>query len=134
VLLVHTWTMVGYDTHRRRFMCMLIDPAPKGSPPGRSNRYGPQGAMMHYDTADDVVVLFRFLPKAGGRTGVFVYDPAANTWTTAETTAPSWVGNTWSGFYHPRWNAHVIHSAHDGRTNGKMFVYRYKRRAEREPK
>ena len=108
----------------------FIDPAPKGSPPGGSNRYGPQGAMMHYDTANDVVVLFRFIPKAGGKTGVFVYDPAKNTWITAETTLPSWVGNTWSGFYHPEFNAHVIHSAGDGRTNGKMFVYRYKRRAE----
>jgi hypothetical protein len=86
--------------------------------------------MMHYDTAADVVVLFRHIGKAG-RTGVFVYDPAENRWTTATTKLPPWVGNTRSGFYHPGWNAHVIHSARDGRTNGKMFVYRYKRRSEK---
>ncbi len=112
----------------------FVDPAPKGPPPGGSNRYGTQQAMMHYDTANDVVVLFRHIAKARGATGVFVYDPAANTWTTASAKLPPWVGNTRSGFYHPGWNAHVIHSAHDGRTNGKIFVYRYKRRTGKDRK
>jgi len=80
-----------------------------------------------------VVVVIRHKGKAG-ETGVFIYDPAENRWTTATTQLPSWVGNTRSGFYHPEWNAHVIHSAHDGRTNGKMFVYRHKRHVEKDQK
>ncbi|MHC4916134.1 MAG: hypothetical protein ACYTGB_11660, partial [Planctomycetota bacterium] len=111
-----------YDLNTDTF----LDPKPKGKPGEGGNAYGTQAAMMHYDAANDAVVLFRH-GKRSGHPGVFVYDIAKNAWATAPTKLPEWPGNTRSGFYHPEWNAHFIHSAHDGRTNGKMYVYRYKR-------
>ncbi len=107
----------------------LIDPKPAGAPCGGSNSYSTNIAMMHFDVANDVVLLLRVKGTAQQR-GVFVYDPEKNEWTTASAEIPGDLQvRQNSGFYHPVWNAHVIYSAPDGRTDGKMYVYRYKRRS-----
>ena len=96
-----------------------------------SNTYSNQVAMMHYDAAADAVVVFRHTGPAD-ECGVFVYDPSSNAWTTATKKMPKLIGYTRNGFYHPEWNAHVIHSATDGRTDGKIYIYRYRRRPKTE--
>jgi len=106
----------------------FIDAKPTGAPCGGSNSYSTNIAMMHFDVANDVVVLLRVKGTAQQR-GVFVYDPKTSGWTTATTEIPRDLQvRQDSGFYHPGWNAHVIYGARDGRTDGKMYVYRYKRR------
>jgi hypothetical protein len=104
------------------------DLGPKGRPCAGSNRYGPNQAMMKYDSVNDVVVLFYHRPDPGpGGRGVYVYDPAANAWGEAPLGLPKEVGACPSGFYSPDLNAHFIHAAGDSEDNGAMWVYRYRR-------
>jgi hypothetical protein len=101
-----------------------IDPKPEGKPCGGSHSYATNIAMMHYDSANNVVVLIRHKGKAA-ETGVFIYDPEANRWTTASEGMPKGWGQTANGFYDSKLNAHFVHVAHDSRDNGVIFVYRY---------
>jgi hypothetical protein len=117
----------GYDLKADTW----LDLQPKGKPCAGSNRYGPNQAIMKYDSANDAVVLFYHRPDPGpeGR-GVYVYDPTANSWGEAPLDLPKEIGLCPSGFYSPELNAHFIHVAGDSEDNGVMWVYRYKRAAK----
>jgi hypothetical protein len=119
-----------------------IDLQPKGKPCLGCNRYGPNHAIMNYDSANDVVILifhrWQMNPPDGdvqpGRDsrGVYVYDPAANTWTEKPLAMPKEIGACPSGFYDPDLNAHFVHVASDSGDDGIMWVYRYKKAGEKK--
>jgi hypothetical protein len=114
-----------------------LDLQPKGKPCLGCNRYGPNHALMHYDSANDVVVLFYHrLPQAppdgdfnpGAKAlGVYIYDPVSNSWSEAPLPLAKEIGQCPNGFYGPDLNAHFIHCAGDSADNGVMSVFRYKR-------
>jgi hypothetical protein len=115
-----------------------IDLQPKGKVCGGCNRYGPNQALLHYDSVNDVVVLFyhrlpipdspdgKFNPGPKAL-GVYVYDPTTNEWTETPQPMPKEIGQCPSGFYDPDLNAHFIFCADDSADNGVMSVYRYKK-------
>ena len=79
-----------------------VDLKPKGKPCKGCNRYGPNHAIMNYDSANDVVVLifhrWQMAPTDGDvqpgpeSRGVYVYDPAANSWTENPLPMPRAIG------------------------------------------
>jgi hypothetical protein len=104
-----------------------IDLNPAGQCCGGSNSYNSNIATMTYDRANDVVVLNLHKGEKGGRTGIWVYDPAANAW--ADGPRPFPPGMTWkqvNAFYDPELNVHVYHSAGDSQLGGMIRVYRWK--------
>ena len=113
-----------------------IDLEPKGKPCMGCKRYGPNHALMHYDSVNDVVVLFYHrLPGAkpdgdfnpGAKAlGIYIYDPVTNAWSETPQPLAKEIGQCPSGFYSPDLNAHFIHCADDSADNGVMLVYRYK--------
>ncbi len=117
-----------------------IDLQPKGTPCGGCNRYGPNHALMHYDSANDAVVLFYHrLPQSstdgsvnpGDKAlGVYIYDPAANSWSEDPRPLAKEIGRCPNGFYSPNLNAHFIYCAGDSADDGLMSVYRCKRLVE----
>jgi hypothetical protein len=120
-----------YDLKANAF----IELKPKGSKPQTSDGYvyGPYStsrAVMNYDAANDVVVLFyhdNVGPNiARKERGVFVYDPNANAWGEAPLPVPGGFCKCPSSFYDPVLNAHFIHCAGDSADDGVMWVYRYK--------
>jgi hypothetical protein len=121
-----------YDLKENAF----IDLKPRGKAPRTSDGYifGPfstSRAVMNYDVANDVVVLF-YHDNVGPNTarkerGVFVYDPRANAWAQAPLAVPRQFCKCPSSFYDPVLNAHFIHCAGDSAADGVMLVYRYKR-------
>lgn len=114
-----------------------VNLAPNGKPCLGCNRYGPNHALMHYDSANDVVVLFYHrLPQAppdgdvnpGAKArGVYVYDPTSNSWSEGPLPLAEEIGQCPNGFYSADLNAHFIHCAGDSADNGVMSVYRYKK-------
>jgi len=120
-----------YDLKTNAF----VDLKPKGRPPQTSDGYvyGPYStsrAVMNYDAANDVVVLF-YHDNVGTNTarkerGIFVYDPAANAWGEAPLPVPKEFCKCPSSFYDPVLNVHFIHCAGDSADDGVMLVYRYK--------
>lgn len=122
-----------YDLKANAF----IDLQPKGRPPKTSDgyAYGPYStsrAVMNYDAANDVVVLFYHDNVGPANTsrkerGVFVYDPEANAWGEAPLPVPKEFCKCPSSFYDPVLNAHFIHCAGDSADDGVMLVYRYKK-------
>jgi hypothetical protein len=121
-----------YDLKTNAF----LDLKPRGKPPQTSDgyAYGPYStsrAVMNYDSANDVVVLFyhgNVGPDAVRKErGIFVYDPVANAWAEAPLAVPREFSKCPSSFYDPELNAHFIHCAGDSADDGTMLVYRYKR-------
>jgi hypothetical protein len=122
-----------YDLKTNAF----VDLKPKGMPPKTSDgyAYGPYStsrAVMNYDAANDVAVLFyhdNVGPKTTARKerGIFVYDPEANAWSQAPLPVPKEFCKCPSSFYDPELNAHFIHCAGDSADDGVMLVYRYKK-------
>jgi hypothetical protein len=122
-----------YDLKANAF----IDLDPKGKPPQTVDDYiyGPfstSRAVMNYDSANDVLVVFyhgNVGPKDAGvkGRGIFVYDPAANVWGEAPGEVPRELCKCPSSFYDPELNAHFIHCAGDSADDGIMLAYRYKR-------
>jgi hypothetical protein len=120
-----------YDLKANAF----IELKPKGRKPQTSDGYvyGPYStsrAVMNYDAANDVVVLF-YHDNVGPNSvrkerGVFVYDPDANAWGEAPLPVPGGFCKCPSSFYDPVLNAHFIHCAGDSADDGVMWVYRYK--------
>ena len=114
-----------------------IDLEPKGKPCKGCKRYGPNHAIMNYDSSNDVVVLifhrWQMNPPDGDvhpgveSRGVYIYDPAANVWIEKPLAMPKGIGQCPSGFYNPELNAHFVHVAGDSADNGIMWVYRYKK-------
>jgi hypothetical protein len=92
-------------------------------------------ASAQYDSANDVALIFSFgkQPPFGGRS-VVAYSPEKNELTLAtKKIADGNVG--WpmhSCFYDPELNAHFMFCAGDSAPGGKMYVYRYKRAAEKK--
>ncbi len=106
---------------------------PKVNPTPTS--YATNRAMLFYDSVNDAVVLFFHRSKGDEAPGVYVYHPEKNEWEVAAKDPPELKrqGNpTWTGFYDPELNAHILHTACDGRDNGTMWAYRYKRAAEKK--
>lgn len=104
-----------------------VDPRPAGTCCGGSNKYSSNNAVMTYDQANDVVVVNKHRGTEPGQQGVWVYDPAANTWEPDRRPFPE--GVRWkmvNGFYDPEMNVHVYHSAGDSRDDGIVRVYRLK--------
>jgi hypothetical protein len=121
-----------YDLKANAFM----DLEPKGMPPQNVDNYsyGPYStgrAVMNYDAANDVVVLFyhgNIGPNSTqkGR-GVFVYDPATNSWGDNPLPVTKEYRQCPSSFYDPERNVHFIHCAGDSADDGVMLAYRYKK-------
>jgi hypothetical protein len=96
---------------------------------------------VHYDTVHDVVVL-RLSIKQGegdprnirGKTlGLAIYDPKTNEWRKEIAPLPPKVPRgSWNSFYDPTLNVHVYHVAGDSRTNGVIWLYRYKKAPEKK--
>jgi hypothetical protein len=102
-----------------------IDPQPKGAPCKGSNSYATNIASMEYDSANDVVIVFRY----GGATaerGIFAYSPVTNEWSEAANSFPEKWGQCTNGFYNPVLKAHFFHVASDSDDNGTIWVYRHK--------
>jgi hypothetical protein len=106
-----------------------VDPKPEGKPGAGCNKYTNARAVMDYDSASDVVVVFRHLGTASEK-GVHVYHPDANKWTTAFEGLPKdWPSGAINGFYDSKLNACFFHVAGDSVDNGVMWAYRYRRAA-----
>jgi hypothetical protein len=100
---------------------------PKANPTPTS--YATNRAMFFYDSVNDAAVLFFHRSKKDSA-GIFVYHPGKNEWEVVAKNPPELKrrGNpTWTGFYDPELNAFLLHTACDGRDNGTMWAYRYKR-------
>jgi hypothetical protein len=95
--------------------------------------YATNRAMMFYDSVNDAVLLFHHRVKGEEAPGVYAYHPGRNEWEIVAK-RPAFLkrrGNpTWTGFYDPKLNVFLLHTADDGRDNGVMWAYRYKRAAE----
>src|SRR4029077_1567883 len=113
-----------------------VDLQPKGKLCGGSNKYGNNQAVMDYDSANDAVILIYHAldsrPEEKKHRGVYVYEPAANSWSGPIAPLPTEFRLCASGFYSPELNAHFIHCAGDSDDNGVMLVYRYKKAAEKK--
>lgn len=127
------WT---YDIKTNTF----IDSAPKGEPCNGETHYGTNDAIMNYDTANDVVVIFKTSKKGSG---VYVYSPEKNEWSTALTDketlycikdqargdySPFAIR---SGFYDEKLNAHFVLGSTDtyfpeNKPTWEALVYRFK--------
>jgi hypothetical protein len=103
-----------------------IDPKPKGAPCNGSTSYNTNVAAMHYDTVNDVVVLFHFGGDKEGQ-GIFIYDPESNTWLAEPRVACKATGQCKNAYYDPELNVHIIHGAGDSRDDGTVWAYRYKK-------
>ncbi len=106
-----------------------IDPKPKGKPCNGSNSYATNIAAMHYDLANDTVLVFRHTGSAQ-ECGVFAYDPEHNQWTTVGKLPARWPQGQVNSFYDPLLNVHFFHVAGDSEDNGVIVAYRYKRALE----
>lgn len=92
---------------------------------------------VHYDTVADVVVMRARIKKGSGdprnidgtSLGLAIYDPVKNEWHKDLVPLPTDIelGGSWNSFYSPELNVHVFHIAGDGRTNGRVVLYRHAR-------
>lgn len=99
-----------------------IDPQPKNTP---LSHYATTYATMRYDPVADVVIVAAHAEK---KRGIYVYDPAVNTWKEEGLAFPeNFPKQSVNGFYDPEWNVHVFHCAGDSRPGGTIWVYRYQR-------
>jgi hypothetical protein len=92
---------------------------------------------VHYDTVADVVVMRARIKKGSGdprnisgtSLGLAVYDAVKNEWAKDFVPLPAGLelSGAWNSFYSPELNVHIFHIAGDGRTNGRILLYRHKR-------
>jgi hypothetical protein len=101
---------------------------PEGRPGAQS--YSSNCAIFSYDSVNDAAVLFLHRAKEG-TPGIYAYLPEANKWETVAEKPPAYdvkaIDPHWSGFYDPVLNVHFLFVGTDGRENGTMWAYRYKR-------
>ncbi|MFO7898989.1 MAG: hypothetical protein R6V58_08005 [Planctomycetota bacterium] len=96
--------------------------------------YSSNNAMFFYDSANDAAVLFMHdsSKKNGTGPGIYAYHPEENRWETVAEKPGAYdvkmINPHWSGYYDPELNAHLMYVATDGRANGTMWAYRYKRK------
>jgi hypothetical protein len=102
-----------------------VDPRPKGAPCKGSTSYNTNVAAMHYDSVNDVVVLFRHGGDKEER-GIFVFDPTINSWVDNPKLTLKATGQCMNAFYDPELNAHIFQAASDSVDNGTIWAYRYK--------
>jgi hypothetical protein len=98
-----------------------LKPAGTAPPPANTN-----AAFYEYDARLDILVAIHF---RGPATGIFVYDPKANSWADplpfpANGPKFQYAANT---FFDRELNAYFCHVAGDSRDDGVMWVYRYKK-------
>jgi hypothetical protein len=108
-----------------------IDPKPAGAPCKGSKSYPTKNAVMVYDTVNDKVLLVfhSYHDDRPDRLGVYVYDPAGNSWGERALAVPDKLGRdrqVKNGFYDPELNAVFVHTAGDSRDRGAIWVYRFK--------
>src|SRR5262249_15426688 len=102
-------------------------------PQGQLPTLATVSATMQYDTVNDVVVVNMPPYRTGSGTpaaGIYVYDPAANTWNRNPAPFPKGFGPpryVVNGFYDPELNVHYYHLSNDSEDDGSMWVYRYRR-------
>ena len=116
-----------YDVKKNRW----IDPKPKGAPCRGSTSFNTNNALMLYDTANDVVLLlyhsFNYSKK--DLLGVYVYNPATNSWSDKALPIAKKLGNSRkakNGFYDPTLNVVILHAAGDSRDDSVIWAFRYK--------
>lgn len=112
-----------------------IDPKPAGAPCKGLTHYGTNNAFMVYDMTNDMVLLVYHSLHSGGRKeclGVYVYDPATNSWSARNSPIPGTLGRDKckNGFYDSHLNAVFVHAAGDSRDDSVMCAYRYKKAEE----
>jgi hypothetical protein len=93
---------------------------------------GANGACVHYDAAADRVLCFfgwNRSDRAAG--GISVYDPETGSWEAPTSISAAVFSGCVHGFYSPAVNAHFFYVAGDSNDRGTMWVYRYKKAAER---
>ncbi len=95
---------------------------------------GPTSANLTYDSANDVVVAYRYYTRPGWKDPdnyVRIYDAAADAWLDEKREGPPGNGGVnyaqYNAFYDPELNVHFMYAASDGSSEGKMWAYRYKR-------
>ena len=122
-----------YDAKRRRvyvarkemFLAYDVDAGKWSAIKGRDqpeNLGSCTDGAITYDVAGDAVLIHL---KDGS--GIRIYDPEKNAWTTAAPAPGAGLRRfTMNGFYDPVLNAHYYHLAGDSRDDGVMLVYRYK--------
>jgi hypothetical protein len=104
-----------------------IDPKPAGRPGKGNPNYAGGYATFQYDRAADVAVLLLY-SAAPERRGIYIYDPAANSWSEEPRPSPrEFDFHCVNAFYDPEWNVHFYLVAGDSRDDGAIWVYRYKR-------
>lgn len=108
-----------------------INPKPKGTPCRGSTSYNTNNALMLYDSTNDMVLLvfhsFNYTTKE--HLGIYIYDPASNTWSDMVLPIPTKLGESRkckNGFYDPVLNAVFLHAAGDSRDDSAIWVFRFK--------
>jgi hypothetical protein len=82
---------------------------------------------MTYDTVNDVLIVALY----GAAPGLWVYHPATDTWADKPVAfPPKWGRMPTAAFYDPVNNVHYYYQARDSHPDGRVFVYRYRRKAE----
>jgi hypothetical protein len=131
----------AYDCRTNRFSDLKARnqfyPATNSYEEGRLS-LGSTASGVHYDSVADVVVMRMKVKQGGGdprnlrgkTMGLAIYDPVANAWNKEPVPLPeeAQVRGAWNSFYSPELNVHVFHIARDGRTNGRVVLYRHKRK------
>ena len=105
-----------------------FDLQPAGDPGGQV--FNTHSAMLHYDSAADVLLLFRYVENKNGTRGIYAYAPDANRWRRVDELPnalwpPGRDSSGSSGFYYPPLGLHLFHVAGDSQDNGRILVYRY---------
>jgi hypothetical protein len=110
-----------YDVARNAWS----NPEPTGKPP-KGDQGGGHDKTFTFDSAHGVAVLtvYRDLPE---RKGIYVYDPASNSWTKEPHPFPESITPRMNlnAFYDPGRNVHVFHAAGDSEDDGVVWAYRY---------
>ena len=94
---------------------------------GGGKRCTGNSASMTYDTVNDVLIVALY----GGETGLYVYDPKTDTWSDKPVAfPPKWARATTGAFCDTVNNVHYYYQARDSHPQGRVFVYRHRRKAE----
>jgi hypothetical protein len=109
-------------------------PKPTGTGPAYSSSYE---SIFNFDAAHDKLVVIRLYntkDEPGLRRGVYVYDPGANVWADplplpADVAKAIKNGNF--GFHDPELGVYFCYFASDSTDDGSMWVYRYKKPAQK---
>jgi hypothetical protein len=96
-------------------------------PEVKSETYPAGCRVVHYDSANDAVVMMH------GDKKLYAYHPETKAWDNPlPIPAGVFGGEALNAFYDPELNVHFVFSAGDSGDNGTMWAYRYKRAAEKK--